>query len=47
MGIGDSEHPRAVKWNKAGEILGTWVVTIPGSAIISMLSYGAVHLVVA
>ena len=32
MGIGASEHPRQVRWGKAGEILLTWVVTIPAAA---------------
>lgn len=35
MGIGASERPRAVRWSKAREIVGTWVVTIPGAAVVS------------
>jgi len=37
MGIGASERPRAVRWAKAGEIATTWVVTIPGAALVSVL----------
>ena len=32
MGIGASERPRSVRWGKAGEIVATWVITIPASA---------------
>ncbi len=34
MGIGASERPRAVRWAKAKEIATTWVITIPGSALV-------------
>ncbi len=44
MGIGASERPRAVRWTKAREIALTWLITIPGAAILAMLSYGAVSL---
>lgn len=39
MGIGASERPRAVRWAKAREILSTWVLTIPGSAIAGIVTY--------
>lgn len=39
MGIGASERPRAVRWAKAREILSTWVLTIPGSAIAGIATY--------
>lgn len=39
MGIGASERPRAVRWAKAKEILSTWVLTIPGSAIAGIVIY--------
>lgn len=32
MGIGSSERPRRVRWNKAEEIALTWIVTLPASA---------------
>ncbi len=39
MGIGASERPKAVRWNKAREIVTTWVVTIPGAALMSITCY--------
>ncbi|MDX8406689.1 MAG: inorganic phosphate transporter [Mariprofundus sp.] len=39
MGIGASERPRAVRWNKARDIISTWIITIPGSAIIAAAVY--------
>ncbi|KAI3600645.1 putative low-affinity inorganic phosphate transporter [Cupriavidus necator H850] len=34
MGLGASERPRAVHWMKAREIALTWVVTLPGAALL-------------
>jgi PiT family inorganic phosphate transporter len=34
MGLGASERPRAVHWMKAREIALTWVVTLPGTALL-------------
>ncbi len=45
MGIGASERPRAVRWAKAEDIVITWLVTIPGAALISVLLYGVLHAV--
>jgi len=39
MGIGASERPRAVRWAKAGDIISTWIFTIPGSACIAAMTY--------
>jgi PiT family inorganic phosphate transporter len=39
MGIGASERPRAVRWIKAKEIASTWMITIPGSALASIIIY--------
>jgi len=44
MGIGASERPRAVRWGKAREIVKTWIITIPGSAVVAIISYYLVHL---
>ena len=41
MGIGASERPRAVRWAKAKEIVSTWVITIPGAGVASMLLFVA------
>jgi PiT family inorganic phosphate transporter len=45
MGVGASERPKSVRWNTAREIVTTWVVTIPGSAIMAIGVYLVVHLV--
>ncbi len=39
MGIGASERPKAVRWSKAREIVTTWVITIPGAALMSISCY--------
>ena len=39
MGIGASERPKAVRWGKAGEIVTTWFLTIPGSALVGITVY--------
>ncbi|AXS79126.1 inorganic phosphate transporter [Dechloromonas sp. HYN0024] len=44
MGIGASERPRAVRWSKAKDIAITWLITIPGSAIVAIQTYALVHL---
>lgn len=43
LGIGASEHPRAVRWQKAESIAVTWVVTIPGAAIMAIVIYALLH----
>jgi PiT family inorganic phosphate transporter len=37
MGIGASERPKAVRWGKAGEIIMTWAITIPASALMGAI----------
>ncbi len=44
MGIGAAEHPRAVRWAKAQDIAVTWIVTIPGSALVAIQAYALVNL---
>jgi PiT family inorganic phosphate transporter len=44
MGIGASERPRAVRWSKAREIALTWVITIPGAALVAIQAYALVNL---
>jgi PiT family inorganic phosphate transporter len=39
MGIGASERPKAVRWGKAREIVATWLITIPGAALMSVCCY--------
>ncbi len=45
MGIGAAERPKAVRWAKAGEIATTWVITIPGAALVSVILYGISRLI--
>jgi PiT family inorganic phosphate transporter len=44
MGIGSSERPKAVRWAKAGEIVSTWIITIPGAGMVAVAAYLLVHL---
>ncbi len=37
MGVGSAEHPRAVRWRRAIDIGLTWVVTLPGAALLGFL----------
>jgi PiT family inorganic phosphate transporter len=46
MGIGTAEQPRAVRWAKAQEIVSTWIVTIPASALVGAIGFLAGDLVV-
>lgn len=46
MGIGASERPKAVRWGKAFEIVATWVITIPGAALMAIGCYLVVQLFV-
>ena len=43
LGIGASEHPRAVRWQRARAIATAWIVTIPGAAVISVAVYSLLH----
>lgn len=44
MGIGASERPRSVRWGKAREIAVTWIVTLPGSALLGATLRGTIAL---
>lgn len=44
MGIGASERPRAVRWAKAKDIATTWVVTIPGAALVAIQAFALMNL---
>jgi len=45
VGVGSTRGTRAVRWGVAGRILWAWVLTIPASAIVAALVYGATRLV--
>ena len=44
MGIGAADNPRAVRWKKAKDIGVTWVVTIPGAALVAIQVYALLNL---
>ncbi|MCB1231673.1 MAG: inorganic phosphate transporter [Verrucomicrobiae bacterium] len=44
MGTGAADRPKGVRWGKAGEIVFTWVVTIPGTALVGALCQYLTHL---
>ena len=44
MGIGSADNPRAVRWTKARDIAITWVVTIPGAALVAIQAYALLNL---
>ncbi|MBE2259604.1 MAG: inorganic phosphate transporter [Candidatus Accumulibacter sp.] len=44
MGIGASERPRAVRWKKAKDIAVTWMITIPGAALVAIQTFALVNL---
>ncbi|HON95823.1 MAG TPA: inorganic phosphate transporter, partial [Deltaproteobacteria bacterium] len=39
MGVGSLRRLSAVKWGVAGRIVWAWILTIPGAAAISALTY--------
>ena len=39
MGVGAAERPKAVRWAKAKEIALTWILTIPGAALVAVVSF--------
>lgn len=44
MGIGASERPKSLHWDKAREIVVAWFITIPGSALMAVVIFGALRL---
>ena len=39
VGVGSTKRFSAVKWGVAGRIVWAWVLTIPASALVAMVSY--------
>jgi len=39
MGIGASERPSSVRWEKAKDIVSTWLITIPCSAVVGIVAW--------
>jgi PiT family inorganic phosphate transporter len=46
MGVGATKRLSAVRWGVSARIVWAWIVTIPASAAIAVLTYGIVHLLV-
>ena len=44
MGVGAAERPKSVRWGTAKHILGTWLITIPGAASVSIVIYWLIQL---
>ena len=44
VGVGAARRVSAVRWNIASSIVVAWVITIPASALVAALAYGAVAL---
>jgi PiT family inorganic phosphate transporter len=40
MGAGAGKRLSAVRWGVAGNIVGAWILTVPGSATVGALTYG-------
>jgi inorganic phosphate transporter, PiT family len=39
MGVGTGENPKKVKWILANKIVGSWIITIPASGLISIIIF--------
>jgi PiT family inorganic phosphate transporter len=44
VGVGTTTRFSAVRWGVAGRIVWAWVLTVPGAAAISALTWYAMHL---
>ena len=42
VGVGSADRMSAVRWNVASRVVWAWVFTIPGAALVAMLSYWVV-----
>ena len=45
VGVGSADRMSAVNWNVASRVVWAWVFTIPGAALVAMLSYRVVAVV--
>ncbi len=45
MGVGSADHIKRVKWLKAKSIIYTWLITIPGAAIVAIFIYALLNLI--
>ena len=43
MGVGATRRGSAVRWGVAGNIIGAWILTIPGAAALAALVFTIGH----
>ena len=43
VGVGSADRLSAVRWNVARRVVWAWVLTIPGSALVAMMTYWVVE----
>lgn len=46
MGVGASERPKAVRWQRAREIALAWLLTLPGAGILAVAAWYGLRLVI-
>ena len=46
MGVGATRRGSAVRWGVAGNIIGAWILTIPGAAAAAAITFALGHLAV-
>jgi inorganic phosphate transporter, PiT family len=44
VGVGATKRRSAVRWGVAGNIVGAWILTVPGAGLAAALVYGVTHL---
>jgi len=44
LGVGTAKRFAGVRWNVAGRIVAAWLITIPVSALLGAITYGAIML---
>ncbi|MEZ5556948.1 MAG: inorganic phosphate transporter [Pseudomonadales bacterium] len=47
MGVGASERPKAVRWQRARDIVLAWLLTIPGAGVLALLFWWLSRLLIA
>jgi PiT family inorganic phosphate transporter len=45
MGVGAAKRLKGVRWNIARQIIVAWLITIPSSGLVALLSYKLISLV--
>ncbi len=43
VGVGSLKRLSAVRWGVAGRVVWAWIITIPATAVIAALCWGALH----